>query len=181
VTSADDAWAAAWGLGFELDAIRDGLRSYRGDDAESPARFNVLDAGSATVIVDYAHNPSALEAVIAGLDAFRRPHRTMVTSGSNRRDEDLVDMGRMMAGAFDRVILYADWGHSGRNDGELNALLRQGLAAGPRLREIEEVPSERDAIDRALAALQSGELLVLGVEAIEESLAHIRARLRPIS
>ncbi|HEX3315039.1 MAG TPA: cyanophycin synthetase, partial [Gemmataceae bacterium] len=171
------AVGACWGLGVSFDDIRRGLSTFRGDADECPARFNVLVAGESTVIVDYAHNPSALEAVIAGLDSFPHPRRTIVTAGSNRRDEDLVDMGARMAGAFDRVVLYADYGHAGRSDGELNALLRRGLAAGPRVRTIEELPSERAALDRALDTMAPGELMVLGVEAIEESLAHVRQRL----
>ena len=171
------AVGACYGLGISWDDIRRGLATFRGDADECPARFNVLAAGESTVIVDYAHNPSALEAVIAGLDSFPHPRRTIVTAGSNRRDEDLVDMGTRMAGAFDRVVLYADYGHAGRADGELNAMLRRGLATGPRVRTIEELPSERAALDHALDTMTPGELVVLGVEAIEESLRHVRERL----
>jgi cyanophycin synthetase len=172
------AVGACWGVGVPFDDIRRGLATFRGDADECPARFNVLPAGESTVIVDYAHNPSALEAVIAGLESFpHHPRRTIVTAGSNRRDEDLVDMGTRMAGAFDRVVLYADYGHAGRADGELNAKLREGLAVGPRVRTIEELPSERAALDHALDTMAPGELVVLGVEAIEESLRHVRERL----
>src|SRR5207302_1582315 len=62
------------------------------------------------------------------------------------------------------------------SDGELNLRLREGLAKGPRVREVQELPSERDAIDRALADLQPGDLLVLGVEAIEASVNYVQAR-----
>jgi cyanophycin synthetase len=171
------AIGAAWGLGISFDDIRRGLRTFTGDADECPARFNVIPAGESTVIVDYAHNPSALEAMIAGLAPFPHPRRTIVTAGSNRRDEDLVDMGRMMAGAFDRVVLYADYGHSGRADGELNAMLRQGFAMGPRVGTIDELPNERTAIDHVLDTMTPGELVVIGVEAIEESLQQVRARL----
>jgi cyanophycin synthetase len=171
------AAAAAWKLHISLDFIRAGLRTFHGNADECPARFNVLEAGPATVIVDYAHNPSAISALIAGLDVFPHPRRIMVTSGSNRRDSDLIDMGTMMGQAFDRVVLYADVGHSGRGDGELNAFLKQGLSAGGRVRQSVDAPNERQAIADALAALQPGDLLVVGVEAIEESLQFIRDRL----
>ncbi len=171
------AAAAAWKLGVPLDLIRDGLRSFEGNADECPARFNVLDAGPATVIVDYAHNPSAVAALIAGLDVFPHPRRIMVTSGSNRRDRDLIDMGEMMGRAFERVVLYADAGHSGRDDGELNRHLKRGLDLGDRVQNVIESPSERQAIGDAIAALQPGDLLVLGVEAIEESLQFIREKI----
>ena len=47
----------------------------------------------------------------------------------------------------------------------------------PRVREVQELSGERAAIDHALDSLQPGELLVIGVEAIEESLAYVRNRL----
>ncbi len=174
------AAAAAWKLCLPLEKIRAGLRTFEGNADECPARFNVLAAGPATVIVDYAHNPSAVAALIAGLDVFPHPRRIMVTSGSNRRDIDLVEMGEMMDLAFDRVVLYADVGHTGRDDGELNRFLKQGLSRGNRCRDIADAPSERQAIADAIAALEPGDLLVLGVEAIEASLRFIREKIEEV-
>jgi cyanophycin synthetase len=168
--------AAAWQAGLSIESIREGLRTFQGNADDAPGRFNVLRANGAVAIVDYAHNPSAVAALVAGLDAFEEPHRTLVFAGCDRRDEDLVAMGRSAGDAFDRVVLYADWGHAGRADGELNARLKDGLAQGKRVREVIELPTERDAIDRALADLRQGCLAVFGVEAIEESLAYVRSR-----
>src|SRR5581483_2645645 len=102
----------------------------------------------------------------------------LVFSGCNRRDIDLIEMGEEAGHAFDRVILYADWGHSGRSDGELNAVLRQGLRRGKRVREILETQTEREALEMTLISLRPGELLVIGVEAIEDSLAFVQEHLR---
>jgi cyanophycin synthetase len=155
--------------------IASALRSFEGNPDECPARFNVLSVRGARVIVDYAHNPSALEAMIAGLDLFPSSRRTVVTSGSNRRDADLLEMGEMMGRAFDRVLFYADWGHSGRADGALNRVLREGVARGARASDVRELPTEREAIDAALSEATPGELIVLGVEAIEDSLRYVRS------
>ena len=171
------AAAAAWKLDIPLDAIQYGLRTFEGNADDCPARFNVLQTGGATVIIDYAHNPSAVAAQIAGLRLFPHSRRIMVTSGSNRRDNDLVEMGEMMGRAFDRVVLYADVGHSGRDDGDLNKHLKQGLSRGSRIRAAVDAPTERRAIADAIDELQPGDLLVLGVEAIEESLRFIREKL----
>ncbi|MGL6097843.1 MAG: cyanophycin synthetase [Fimbriiglobus sp.] len=177
VENALAAAAAAWRLGVPVDAIRAGLRSFAGSADEAPGRFNVFESDGATVVVDYAHNPSAVAALVAGLDAFPHPHRTLVFSGCNRRDEDLLEMGRVAGDAFDRVILYADRDNSDRADGELNAVLRKGLAAGCRVRDVSEEPTEHGALERALGDLAPGRLVVLGVEAIEESLTYVRDRL----
>jgi cyanophycin synthetase len=168
------ATAAAWCLGLSADEIRTGLSSFQGDASEVPGRFNVLRSGERVVIVDYAQNPSAVAALVSGLDAFTQPRRTLVFTGSNRRDTDLLDMGERIGHAFDRVILYTDRGHSGRADGELNAVLRQGMKKGQRLTEVVEFDTESAALESALRALSGTELLVVGVEAIEESLETIK-------
>lgn len=177
VENALAAAAAAWRAGLSIDAICEGLRTFQGSADDAPGRFNVLRAKGAVAIVDYAHNPSAVHALVAALDAFDEPHRTLVFAGCDRRDEDLIAMGRAAGDAFDRVVLYADWGHAGRADGELNARLKDGLAEGKRVREVVELPTEREAIDKALGDLVAGRLAVFGVEAIEESLAYVRQRI----
>jgi cyanophycin synthetase len=177
VENALAAAAAAWCLGFTLETIRAGLRTFTGSAEQVPGRFNVLEAGEATVIVDYAHNPSAVTALVTALEVFPHPYRTLVFSGCNRRDIDLIEMGEEAGHAFDRVVLYADWGHSGRSDGELNTVLRQGLQRGHRVRDVVETPTEREALEMALHSLRPGELLVIGVEAIEDSLAFVQAHL----
>ena len=57
------ATAAAWSLNLSPEAIREGLRSFRQSPQEVPGRFNVLLDGDAAIIVDYAHNPSAVSAL----------------------------------------------------------------------------------------------------------------------
>jgi cyanophycin synthetase len=164
------AVAAVWSLALPPDVVRDGLASFTPDVRQLPARFNVLRAAQATVIVDYAHNPSALAALVDALAHFPAERRTLVFSGCDRRDADIVQMGKIVGNGFDRVILYQDQGNDNRADGELNALLRRGLAGSNRVSEIVETANEREAIARGLQTVRPNEVLVLGVEAIEEAL-----------
>ena len=61
------------------------------------------------------------------------------------------------------------------------AELRRGLAAGKRVRETVEAGDEREAIERALAGLEPGELLVLGVDDVEEALGWVQAHIARLS
>jgi cyanophycin synthetase len=177
VENALAACAAVWSLKLPLDAIRAGLATFSGDAEQVPGRFNVLRAGDATVLVDYAHNPSALASLAEALDAFPHRRRVLVFTPSNRRDADVLAMGRIIGDGFDRVFLYLDEGNSDRADGELSALLRRGIAAGKRNPETTAMRGELATIEAALADLRPGDLLVLGVDSIEEALAFVRARL----
>jgi cyanophycin synthetase len=167
---------AAWALALPLETIRAGLASFQGDARQAPGRFNVFPLGDATVIVDFAQNRSGLSALVEALDAFPHRRRSLVFSACDRRDVDVVAMGAILGNGFDRIYLYEDRGHPERRDGELNALLRRGLASGQRVADIRDIPEEMPAIETALADLRPGDLLVLGVESIEQALARVQAR-----
>jgi cyanophycin synthetase len=171
VENALAAAAAAWALGLPNDAVRAGLESFAGDVRQSPGRFNVFRLAGATVIVDYAHNASALAALIDALGAFPHRRRTGVFTASDRRDADVIEAGAVLGDGFDRVVLVADSAGGERSVGELNALLRRGLARGRRVAEVSEAASELPAAADALRDLRPDDLLVLGIEAVEEALA----------
>lgn len=175
------ACAAVWSLNAPLDAIRAGFASFFGDARQVPGRFNIFRAGGATVIVDYAHNPSALTALVESLVCFPHRRRSLVFTPNNRRDADVLEMGRAVGDGFDRVFLYRDEGHSDRADGELGALLRRGIAAGQRHPEIIETSGEQAAIKAALAELRKEDLLVIGVDSIEESLTFMTSHLSTLA
>ncbi len=177
VENALAACAAVWSLGLPLDTLRERLASFSGDAQQVPGRFNVFRARDATVLVDYAHNPSALAALVGSLGGFAHHRRSLVFTACDRRDADVLAMGQIIGDGFDRVFLYPDRGSSDRADGELNALLRRGIAAGKRVVEMIEAPSERAALEAALTDLHRDDLLVLGVESIEETLTFVQSHL----
>ena len=182
VENALAAAASAWALGIEPGVIADALASFDSDADQVPGRFNVLEHAGATVIVDYAHNPSALRALARALDAFPPGRRTMVYSAAgDRRDVDIVRQGEILGDGFDRVILYEDGANYHRGEGETLALLRQGLAAGRRVAEAVEIRGESAAVDLALDGLARDEVVVIGPESIEETLARVRRRLDGLS
>jgi cyanophycin synthetase len=170
IDNAAAAAAALWGLGLPLDEIRAGLQSFAADARDLPGRFNVFAFGDATVVVDYGHNVSAMRAVAEAMEHLEHSRRSVVYSGFERRNEDLVEVGRVLGESFDRVVLFSDHGYAGRRDGELNSLLREGLAKGGRVAEIHEAANERAAVEEALRSLQPRELLVLGTGEIEATL-----------
>src|SRR5574343_934566 len=127
IDNAMAAVAAAWGAGVHWDAIRAGLASFVNDVDGAPGRFNVMDYKGATLIADYGHNPDAMRALVAAVDAMPGQRRSVVISGAgDRRDEDIREQTQILGRAFDDVILYQDACQRGREDGEVLGLLRQG-------------------------------------------------------
>jgi cyanophycin synthetase len=178
VENALAAVAAAWGCALPFDTVRSGLASFVNDAQNAPGRFNVMDCRGATVIADYGHNPDAMRALVGAVEAMPARRRSVVISAAgDRRDEDIREQTRILGAAFDHVLLYQDAAQRGRADGEVLALLREGLRGATRTRVVDEVRGEFAAIDRALAALRPGDLCLVLVDQVDEALAHIRQRI----
>ncbi len=172
------AVAAAWGCGLHFDAVRSGLASFVNDTQNAPGRFNVMDYRGATIIADYGHNADAMRALVSAVDAMPGNRRSVVISAAgDRRDEDIREQTQILGAAFDTVLLYQDAAQRGRADGEVIALLREGLKGAPRTRDVQEIRGEFVAIDQALAALAPGDLCLVLVDQVDEALAHLHQRI----
>jgi cyanophycin synthetase len=128
------------------------VATFVNDAATAPGRFNVFDYKGATLIADYGHNPDAILALVQAVESMPAKRRSVVISGAgDRRDEDIREQTRILGKVFDDVVLYQDECQRGRADGEVLALLQQGLVDAPRTRDIVEIRGEFLAIDTALA------------------------------
>jgi cyanophycin synthetase len=112
----------------------------------------VFDYKGATLIADYGHNPDAIEALVKAIENMPALRRSVVISGAgDRRDDDIRQQTEILGDAFDEVILYQDACQRGREDGEVIALLREGLVNASRTKRIDAIDGEFIAIDAALA------------------------------
>ena len=166
--------AAAWAVGVSWQTICKGLATFISDSQAVPGRFNVFDYQGATVIADYGHNPDAIKALVQAVTNLPAQRRSVVISGAgDRRDDDIREQTRIIGEAFDDVVLYQDACQRGRVDGEVLALLRQGLDGAKRTSQVDEVYGEFLAIDRAMDRLGKGDLCLILIDQVEEALAHI--------
>lgn len=174
------AAAACWALGVPCQYILLGLETFAADGPDSPARFNIRTHDDKTIVIDYGHNPSSLAAVLQAFEAFPHARRTAVYSvAGDRRDEDIVRQGELLADAFDRVILYEGQYRRGRPAGQITSLLRQGLtaAASGRAPEIHEIEGWTNAFELALKLAQPRELLLVQGDCVDETMAFLARRL----
>ena len=173
---------AAWALGLDWEQVKGALASFISDSGTAPGRFNLFDYKGATLIADYGHNPDAIQALIKAVDSMPAKRRSVVISGAgDRRDVDITRQTELLGDAFDEVVLYQDQCQRGREDGEVIALLRQGLEKATRTSDVKEINGEFLAIDTALASLQHGDLCLILIDQVEEALAHIAQRVQESS
>lgn len=116
----------------------------------------------ATVLVDYAHTPDALETV---LDAVRPHVRNKLVAvfgcGGDRDRGKRPEMGRIAAERADLVYVTDD---NPRSE-DADAIRREILAACPDARDIGD---RRAAIAEAMHALNAGDMLVIAGKGHEE-------------
>jgi cyanophycin synthetase len=169
--------AAAWALGLEWTTIELALAGFSNQQDNAAGRFNLFKFRGATIIADYGHNPDAMLALVQAVQAMPATRRSVVISGAgDRRDQDIRQQTEILGQAFDEVVLFEDQCQRGRKDGEVIALLREGLHQAQRTRRIHEIFGEFTAIDTAMDALQEGELCLILVDQVEQAIAHIRGR-----
>jgi cyanophycin synthetase len=180
VVNALAATAAAWATGAHLHDIRQGLRTFATSYFQAPGRLNLFELDGYRVLVDYAHNPHAMAALGAFIEALAAEptngHRPMVTghrigviaTAGDRRDRDVRELGRVAASYFDTIVIREDANPRGRQRGTIASLIREGVEAGVReggrTREIETVLNELEATRRALDLGREGDLVVLCVD-----------------
>jgi cyanophycin synthetase len=172
VQNAMFAAAVAFSLGLKLEDIRHGLRTFDTTFFQAPGRMNIYDEHSFKVILDYGHNPAAVEAMCQLVDRLDVSGRRLcvVAVPGDRRDEDIFEIGKIAAGRFERYFCRRDDQLRGRRPDEVPELLREALMAnGVAADQIEVIPDEEAAVDAALKAAQPGDLLLIFADAITRS------------
>jgi len=172
------AAAAAHVRGMAPGAIADGLRAFVPSGESTPGRMNVMRTERGTVIVDYAHNPAAIRGLmdfVLRMDARRRIG--VVTMPGDRRDEDLRELGELVAGLDYVVVKEHEHYRRGRAPGEVSRLIGEGLERGGLGAERREsVFAEGAAVDRAVELMQPGDLAVI----LADDVTAVLAQLRPL-
>ncbi|MFC5462833.1 cyanophycin synthetase [Massilia niabensis] len=177
IANALAATAALAASGFGNAEIVDGMRSFVSDSKHNPLRSNLFDVDGVTVIVDYAHNCAAYAALAETARAMT-PGRVVgvVAAPGDRRDADLVDVGRTCAAGFDDLVVY-ETEKRGRGEGEVATLLAQGARSGRIAADKLTVElNVHRAIRRGLALCQTGDVLVFGCGS---SISELTEALRP--
>ena len=154
--------------GVPVDCIRDTLATFGAATTDNPGRLQLYRFGGVTVLVDYAHNPDGLAALCETAKAMPAKRRLIVLGqAGNRGDEEIRALARASWDVleFDRVIVKEmPTMLRGRQPGEVSALLVSELAAlGVPDDRVEVAPTELDAIRRAFAWAEDGDLLVCPV------------------
>ncbi len=162
VTNALMASGLCFALGITREAIAQGLRAMSPSD--NPGRGNLYTLDEVTVLVDFAHNPQAVEAVAQLARALPAQRRALsFGQAGDRTDAQLRELARVGWGiGLDRLFIaqLADY-RRGRELGEVPAMLQAELLdRGARPDQVSVHGGELQALDAALRWARPGDLIV---------------------
>ncbi|MCP4330026.1 MAG: Mur ligase [Alphaproteobacteria bacterium] len=165
LSNALGAIALADVLGLPVAAMAEGLAKFSGGPEDNPGRGNFIDLGGVTVLVDFAHNPHGVAALIDGIRHLPARRRLfLLGQAGDRRDEDIRDLARIVWDARPDRILVKEMAKAlrGREAGEVPELIAQELdSLGAPRDVVGSADSELDGLRQALEWAEEGDLLVL--------------------
>ena len=175
------AAALTWCLGSSLAEIRAGLTSMSQD--ENPGRCNVYDVDGRKVLVDFAHNPHAMQALFDMAEALPAKRRALCFGQAGDRPDELIrELARdgWAIGLEHVVVSELATYHRGREPGEVYGIIRDELIRiGANAEQIEHRDEETESLAAALDWAEPGDLVIMlalgGVAPIQEQLLDLGA------
>jgi cyanophycin synthetase len=176
IANALAAAAACYALGIRIKDIERGLITFNPTPSQSRGRMNIFDVKDFKVIVDYGHNPAAIEALSAIFPHLSKGRVIGMHSGTgNRRDQEILEFGRVLGRTYDHIVLI-DSDPRRRKLGETSDVVERGiLETGFPKEELTVILDVREATQAALDMAQSGDLVVLQCDDVEQVLADVSA------
>jgi cyanophycin synthetase len=182
VANALAAIGAANAMGVPPEAMGRALRRFGLSPEDNVGRANLIELGGVRVLIDYAHNPHGMEALVrmsAALPAVRR--LVLIGQAGDRSDESIRALARgALALKPDRVVLKEMERYlRGRAPGEVPAIMAEELErAGLPASAVSRAGTEVAAVVDALSWAHSGDLLLLTVHQDRPQVLALLERLR---
>jgi cyanophycin synthetase len=99
-------------------------------------------------------------------------YRTILLNvAGDRRDEDIVEFGKIAAEAFDRIVIRKGHYLRGRSEESVYALLQEGIAQSENSPQVRIIADSLDAIRHAIKNGRKGELVVTLADRVPEDIA----------
>lgn len=160
--------------GFKIEDMRLALETFIPSPTQTPGRMNMFQFRNFQVMVDYAHNTAGFIAISKFLEKIDATPKIGIIAGvGDRRDEDIINLGKIAAQMFDRIIIRQDRNLRGRSENEIIDLMLQGVKSVNPTKEVEVIPTESEAIDHAIASAPKGAFIVICSDVIPDALDQV--------
>jgi cyanophycin synthetase len=163
------AAAACREINVERHTIAEALATFRMDQ-HSAGRLNLYALNGGYVLLDYGHNPAAIEAVCRMVAQWGLKHVTSVLTVPGDRSDALLEAGaRAALRGADRVIVREDNDRRGREPGSIASLLAAAVERERPDLPVTIVLDELEALHAAVRELQQDGIVVAFSEELDAS------------
>ncbi|MET3977723.1 cyanophycin synthetase [Mucilaginibacter sp. UYP25] len=160
--------------GFKTEDIKISLETFIPSAAQTPGRMNIFEFKDFRFMIDFAHNPDGFNGIKTFLSHIDSPLKIGIIAGTgDRRDEDIIELGKIAAEMFDYIILRQEKHLRGRTEENILDLLKQGIAIGGNT-PFEIVPKEIDAIKHAMSLAKPGSFITALSDVISNAIETVQ-------
>ncbi|MFS8082973.1 MAG: cyanophycin synthetase [Ginsengibacter sp.] len=159
-----------------LEDIKLGLQTFIPSPIQTPGRLNLFEFKNFKFLVDFAHNPAGLNLLCDFVNKLDSNYKVGIISGTgDRRDDDIMEIGRISARNFDEIIIRQDKNMRGRTPDEIVDLLVAGIkeAGGEKL-PLNIIHKESEAITYAYTHAKPGSLITIMCDVVPDALEFIK-------
>ena len=180
IANALAAIGLAAALGLKARAIGEGLRGFVSTPVTNPGRLNEFAIGGARFILDFAHNPHGVEALLEMAAALPAKRRLVTIGQAGDRDDDSIL--KLAAATWkarpDRILIKEMTDYlRGREPGEIPRLIEQELrrlGAGDEV--LAHTDSEAETAQAAIDWAEPGDLVMLVVHSHRDEVTALLER-----
>ncbi|MEX2320155.1 MAG: cyanophycin synthetase, partial [Saccharospirillum sp.] len=168
------------------ERIAAALASFIPSESQTPLRLNLYRTGGVTLMVDYAHNVAAYEAIITtGRQLTQGRLIGVVSAPSDRRKTDLIAIGQLCGAGFDELVIYEMDDLRHKRPGETAEQIARGALAAQQTGAhaangrpwVHTHLDIRAAIREAFGKAEPGDLIIIGcashVSELREALGNV--------
>ncbi len=153
------------------EKIAAGLYSFQ-SALHNSGRSNFYQVGCGYALIDYGHNPKAIEAICRMTSRWTDKMITGIVSFPGDRCDDVIKAaGRIAVAGFDRIIIKGDVNLRGRESGEVAEMLRQIVLENGNQKDCKIVLDAAQAFDDTIREIKKNEVVVFLYEKLPPVLA----------
>lgn len=165
ISNALGAIALSSALGADAEAMTAALSGFEATPQENPGRGNFMDIGGVKILVDFAHNPHGVAALLDAISEVPAERKlVLLGQAGDRGDSDIQEMARLVWAARPDMIIVKELETKlrGRELGDIPAII---IAELKRLGATDDdfltADTEMESVYKALDWARAGDFLVL--------------------
>ena len=162
---------------FDTRIIRKALQTFVPGPELTPGRMNIFKVRNFEVMIDYAHNTDGFKQLKEFMQQVSAKRKAgIIGCAGDRREEDIIAMGKYAAEIFDEIIIRHDKDGRGRTNEEITRLIMQGIFSVKPNMAITVISDEMEALSYAIQHADKDSFVVNCSDEIKESIEFVMAQ-----